>query len=113
MIENLWWVELRQTLKQLKIYKEFKNKVGNRWTNIYKNSLNNVKNLVVEYSSSINKDFALEQSISIYKDTFKIEVSKDKIKLVENKDLIWGIKVFCEDNMVDLSFLKYQKVLSK
>mgnify|MGYP005616127135 CR=1 FL=1 len=39
MIENLWWVELRQTLKQLKIYKELKNKLGNRWTIIYKNSL--------------------------------------------------------------------------
>lgn len=113
MIENLWWVELRQTLKQLKIYKELKNKLGNRWTIIYKNSIDNIKSLVVEYSSSTNKDFALEQSISIYKDIFKIEVSKDEIKLIENKDLIWGIKVFYEDNMVDLSFLKYQKVLSK
>ncbi|MDP5038872.1 MAG: hypothetical protein NWP80_00310 [Candidatus Gracilibacteria bacterium] len=113
MIENLGGVELKEILKQLKIYKELKTKLGNRGTVIYKNSLDNIKSLVVEYSSSTNKDFALEQSISIYKNIFNIEVSNSDIKLIENKDLIGGIKVFCEDNMIDLTFLKYQKILSK
>lgn len=113
MIENLGWVELKEILKQLKTYKELKSKLGDRWTKIYKNSLENKKEFVVEYSTSTSKDLALEKWISIYNEIFKVEVNPVEIKLVENKDLIWGVKVFYEDKMIDLSFLKYQKILSK
>ena len=49
----------------------------------------------------------------IYRDIFLQNVEKNEIVLTQNKELIWWIRIFFEDKMLDLSFLKYLKNLQK
>ena len=44
---------------------------------------------------------------------FDIDVKDNDIKLIKNKKIKWGMKVYLNDNLVDLSFLKFYNLLNK
>jgi hypothetical protein len=42
---------------------------------------------------------------------FDIDVNDNEIKLIKNEKIKWGMKVYLNDNLVDLSFLKFYNLL--
>lgn len=110
--ENISGEELKKILKTLKLYKELTKKLWNRWKALFKSILTWESEYKVEYYIHASKDDSLKEAIEVYKKVFWDSVSPDDIKLVEKESLEWGIKVFKDDNLVDLSFKKASEILN-
>ncbi len=112
-IENLNKSELEELLKNLKTYKDLVKKVWKRWKSIYENAFNWVNTFLVEYYWDLEESYVLTEAKQIYKKMFDIEVKETDIKLEKKQNLKWGMKVYFNDNLVDLSFLKFYNLLNK
>jgi len=110
-LDNLNLVELRNLLNQVKNYKDLKVKLWNRWIELYKRNLAHKDLYLVEYFGETSLDDIYNISNDIYKNTFKVDLKKDDIKFVRNDDLKWGVKVYKNDSMVDLSFSRIEKLI--
>lgn len=112
-LEKLNKAELEKLLKNLRLYNDLTKKVWKRGRGIYNHIFKWVNSYVVEYYSAIEEDYVLTQALDIYKKTFNLDVKKEDIKLVKNEKLRGGIKIYLNDNLVDLSFLKFYNLLKK
>jgi hypothetical protein len=112
-VENLNKAELEELLKDLKVYKDLIKKVWKRWKIIFDNIFNQINEYSVEYYWDIEESYILAEAKSIYKKMFNIEVKNEDIKLIKNEKIKWGMKVYLNDNLVDLSFLKFYNLLNK
>jgi len=105
--------ELEELLKDLRVYKDLIKKIWNRWKKIFENIFNGKNEYLVEYFPNIDESYILTEAKSIYKKMFSIDVSDADIKLIKNEKIKWGMKVYLNDNLVDLSFLKFYNILNK
>lgn len=112
-IERLQKAELEELLKDLRVYKDLIKKVWKRWKNIFDNIFNNINEYSVEYYWDIEESYILTEAKEIYKKMFNMEVNDSDIKLIKNEKIKWGMKVYLNDNLVDLSFLKFYNLLNK
>ncbi|MCD5385377.1 hypothetical protein LRZ95_01780 [Candidatus Gracilibacteria bacterium] len=112
-LEGLDKAELELLLKDLKIYKDLIKKVGKRGKQIFDNKFNNKNEFVVEYYGDIDESFVLAKAKEIYNKIFDINVKDDDIKLVKNNEIKGGMKIYLNDNLIDLSFLKFYNILNK
>ena len=112
-IENLKQSELEELLKDLRVYNDLIKKVWKRWKKIFDHIFNWVNEYTVEYYWDIDSSYVLTEAKGIYKKMFDIEVSDTDIKLIKNEKIKWGMKVYLNDNLVDLSFLKFYNLLNK
>jgi hypothetical protein len=110
-IENLNKSELQELLKNLKVYKDLIKKVWNRWKKIYENIFNAQNQYLVEYYGELDKSYVLKEAKDIYKKMFNVDVIDSDIKLIKKQNLKWGIKIYLNDDLVDLSFLKFYNLL--
>jgi len=95
------WISL---IKSLKKYSKITSQIWNRWKKIFFDNIDNKIQLTVEYSLWLNKDEVLEQALQVYIKSFKKDINIQDITLVIKNDLIWGMRVFYWDNMIDMSF---------
>lgn len=112
-IDNLQQAELEQLLKNLKTYRDLVKKVGKRWKQIFNNVFNGVNTYSVEYYGDIDEKYVLKEAKEIYKKMFDVDVKESDIEVVKNQNIKWGIKVYLNDNLIDLSFLKFYNILNK
>lgn len=105
-LENLNSSELKIVLKWLKLYSDLTKKLGNRWKTIFNKKISWENLYKIEYTSSINKDLAFEKATLAFKKAFWESPKKEEIKFIQNNDLFWGIKIFKNDSMIDLSLSK-------
>lgn len=112
-IENLNKAELEELLKDLKVYKNLILKVWKRWKIIFDNMFNWINQYSVEYYGDLEESYILAEAKNIYKKMFDIDVKDEDIKLINNEKIKWGIKVYLNDSLVDLSFLKFYNILNK
>jgi hypothetical protein len=112
-IEGLGKAELEELLKDLNTYKDLIKKVWKRGKAIFDNKFNWINQYSVEYFGDLDESFILTEAKEIYKKMFDIEVNDDQIKLIKNEKIKWGMKVYLNDNLVDLSFLKFYNLLNK
>lgn len=112
-VQNLDEKGLKNLLSELKLYQDLKKKLGNRWEEIFDRKHSWEKLLVVEHFSSVTEDMAWEHAKSVYKKAFELDVLREKIKFISKDALKWGIKVYLDDSMVDLSFSKIEKSIKK
>ena len=110
-IENLNKSELQELFKNLKVYKDLIKKVWNRWKKIYENIFNAQNQYLVEYYGELDKSYVLKEAKDIYKKMFNVDVIDSDIKLIKKQNLKWGIKIYLNDDLVDLSFLKFYNLL--
>lgn len=104
---------LKNLLSELKLYQDLQKKLGNRWEDLFDRKHSWEKLLVVEHFTSVTEDMAWEQAESVYKKAFALDVSREKVKFVSRDTLKWGIKVYLDDSMVDLSFSKIEQSIKK
>lgn len=115
-MQNLEWLdkaELEELLKDLKVYKDLIKKVWKRWKAIFENKFNGVNKYSVEYYLDMDESYILSEAKEIYKKMFDIDVEDKDIKLIKNEKIKWGMKIYLNDNLVDLSFLKFYNLLNK
>ena len=107
-IQNLSLENMKELLKSIKLYKDLTKKLWVRWRVLFKKWLTWKNELVVEYFPSISEEWAFEKAKIVYDKMFSLDVTMNEIKFISNKELCWGIKVYLDDSMVDLSFFKVE-----
>lgn len=112
-IDNLNLSELKDLLKEVKLYRDLKNQLWNRAEKIYNKIKKWEKTLVVEYFSAISKDLAFNESKKVFKNVFNLDVEENEITFRENDEIRWWIRVYLDDKVVDLSYLRIERNLSK
>lgn len=105
--------DLKQNLKTLKLYRELTNKLWKRWKIVFDKIIFNKDNFVVEYYPSISEDFAFDKALEIYNRVFSSNPSRQDIVFMQKKSISWGMKIYKNDDVVDLSFSKIEKFLRK
>jgi len=103
----------KNLLSWLREYADMKKKLGLRGKTLFQNKLMWKKSFTVEYFSELSEDSAWEQAEGVFKKSFGETVKKDEVSFEKNEDLKWGMKVYVDDNMVDLSFKKVENLLQK
>jgi len=102
-LDNLKVGELKLVLKALKLYSSLSSKIWNRWKVLFHRELDWGYSYKVEYTQAMWKDSAWKQAESAFKKSFWTAPSKKEVVFVENDKIEWGIKIFRNDDMVDLS----------
>lgn len=110
-IDSLQKTELEELLKNLRTYKSLVDKVWNRWKKIFTHLFNWKNEYIVEYYGELEKSYLLNEAKWIYKKVFWIIVNDSDISLVKNEKVKWGMKVYFNDNLIYLSFLKFYNLL--
>ena len=110
-IKNLNKSELKELLSYLNFYLDLSKKLWKRGRDFFKRSLTWASKLLVEYFPSINEDTAYEKSLKVYSNIFSMKPSKEDIRFEAKDYLLWWIKVYKDDMLVDLSFKKIEKML--
>ncbi len=103
--------ELKEILISLKLYKNLSNKLWNRGKKIFTSISENTNIFKIEYFENCSKDDALNFWLIVYKKIFGVSPKKEEINLVSNLSLEWWIRVYKDDNLVDLSFKKVSESL--
>ncbi len=105
--------ELTDLLKNLKMYRGLVKKVWKRWQKIYHNTFDWINEYTVEYFGDLDKSYVLEKARDVYKKTFDIEVKDSEINMKQRDNIKWGMKIYLNDNLLDLSFLRFHNLLKK
>ncbi len=103
--------ELTQLLKDLRLYRTLEKELWERGKELYDRIQNGKNSFQVEYFSSVSPDLAWISAEKIYKTVFKKNPEKSEVQFLKNENLKWGIKVYLDDQVVDLSFDKIEKSL--
>jgi len=71
------------------------------------------KTLTVEYFPALGVDGAWSQAENVFEKSLWVKAQKSEVNFVENSALKWWMKVYCDDNMVDLSYKKVENLMQK
>lgn len=105
--------ELKNLLKKLKVFKNLRSSLGKRWEEQFKHMEDWTPILTIEHPSSVSSELAFEKALEVFKKAFDLTPKKEDIKFAKNDNLVGGIRVIKDDNLVDLSFLKIERALTK
>lgn len=89
-------------LEEIHTWKKWKNNVAKTSNRFF-----------VEYFPGANLDFIWEKSIYVYNHFFSASPKKEDITFIPKESIGWGMKVYLDDNYLDLSFEKIEKNLRK
>ncbi len=103
--------ELQSVLKELRLYKDLTDELWERGKDLFDRIQNGKHSYQVEYFSALNPDLAWISAEEIFSKVFKVSPKKEEVQFIKNDHLKWGIKVYLDDEVVDLSFDKVEKAL--
>ncbi len=112
--EILAWKDiskLKELLKNLKLYRDLTKKLWNRWKKLFDNLINKKDFYKVQYFSSLKQEDVEQEAIKAFKKIFSVDVNKENIVFEKNKWIDWWIRIFKNDDLVDLSFKKIENIL--
>ncbi len=112
-INNLDLNQLKQLLSELKLYKDLNKQLWNRWKDLYNRLKTWERTYLVEYFPVISEDLAYEISSKVYKQVFNSEIQRDNIKFLPKDTILGWVKVYVDDKVVDLSYQKIEKMITK
>jgi hypothetical protein len=106
--------ELRELLKKIKLLNWLKKTLWKRGLSEYRKVTKWIDSYRVEYYDFNNNsiDFIQEKALEWFDKLFWLKLKKDVIQFALNKDLKWWMRIFVNDNMFDLSFSRFEKVLN-
>lgn len=111
-INSLSRDELKALLKDLKLVNSLKKSLGKRSSDEFELIKNGKNKYAVEYFPEMSEDLAYEKSLAVFEKTFGETPARDQIKFEKQESLNGGIRVYKNDQRVDLSFSKIEKQIS-
>lgn len=109
-LDRLWMKDL---LKKLNLLSSLKKSLWKRWILQYQRINDDVNFYKIEYYNSweMSLSYAKEKSIELFNKLFGIDLKVEEIQFISNQDLKWWLRVFCNDDMYDLSYKRFEKLL--
>lgn len=108
-IQKLEKAELKKLLKELHLYKELTDELWVRWEKLFRRIMNDEKSFQVEYFWAVTESLAWSSAQNVYKKVFDLSPKKEEVEFINKESLKWGIKVYLDDQVVDLSFDKVER----
>jgi len=112
-IQDLHLQDAKKILSGLKSYSEVTKKLWLRWRGIFTKFLTGSKSFEVEYFPALWEESAWSQSLVVFKKSFNLTPDKSEVVFTPLENIKWWMKVYVDDNMVDLSFDKVEKMMQK
>jgi len=112
-LEKLNLTDSKSLLREMRKYADMSKKLWQRGKNLFMKELLWKQTLKVEYFPALGQAWAWSQAENVFSKSFGISAQKDEVEFVESSTLKWGMKVYCDDNMVDLSFKKVEWLMQK
>lgn len=113
ILENMNASEVKELLKHLKSYSDITKKLGQRGRGVFARSISGESIYQVEYHPALWVDAAWERAQQVYKKSFSLAPNKDVVIFTPKEDVKWGMKVYKDDFMVDMSFDRTCKKIQK
>lgn len=112
-ISKLNKLQLKELLKKLQLLNSLKKSLWNRWTKEFDRINNWVDSYKIEYydSESVGLSYVKEKSTESFNKLFWLNLEINQIQFISNKNLKWWIRIFFNDNMFDLSYTRFEKLL--
>lgn len=112
-ISKLNKTELRDLLKQIKLFEYLKRSLWKRWILEFEKISYWKKICKIEYSDFWDTSLAYykAKSVKLFNDLYWLNITETEISFVSNKNLIWWIRIFFNDNMFDLSYKRFEKLM--
>lgn len=111
-ISKLNKTELKSLLKDLKLYSKMKKELWKRWVKQYESIKTGIPILKVEYFSDVSKSDRESIAKDIYKKVFSID-NPENIEYKENINFGWWIRIYRNNDLVDMSFNKIEQKIKK
>ncbi len=105
--------ELKSLLKSIRSYMDLRKKLWKRGAKYFKKNILWNKDYLVEYFPSLSKESVQAEALKVYAEVFHENPSREEIVLVAKESLWGGIKIYREDELVDMSFSNIEKKLKK
>jgi len=110
-IASLSKKELRTLLKHLTTYQKLQKAIGKRGVSEYHRVQNGKDILKVEYFPTKDMSGIQKQTLEIYEKVYSKKIDTKDILWIEKQDLQWWIRVFLNDEMIDMSFARFAQIL--
>lgn len=112
-INNLTLEESKSLLKEVKLYRDLKKQLGSRGWILYNKMKTWKKNLVVEYFPVISEDVAWEEANKVFIKVFSLDAKKEEVTFTPKESILGWIRVYVDDFVIDLSYLKIERIVKK
>ena len=113
IIQDLNLMELKEVIAWLREYKQVKKRLWKRGIIAFHKNLSGEEDFVVEYSKGLNEDDIYKKALEVYEKVFSESPKKEEINLKVQEKLSWGMRIYKDDFMLDLSFNYIEKKLKK
>lgn len=112
-ISKLNKVELKELLKKTKLLNSLMKSLWKRWVSEYRKVSKWINSYRVEYYdfTQMSSSFLEEKILEWFYKLFWLKLKKDDIEFILNKDLKWWIRIFVNDNMFDMAYSRFEKIL--
>lgn len=110
---TLTLIDMKTLLSELKIYADMTKKLWKRGRDVFSKKLTGEKTLVVEYYPALWEDAAWDQAQLVFKKSFSLTPERKQVKFIALESVKWGMKVYVDDMMVDMSFDAVEKKIQK
>lgn len=105
--------ELTEISKLLKKYRSLRKNIGKKSSAIIETELSWEVRILIEYFPALDKNSITDKVNDIYLSIFWEKVNVNKIIWKENELLVWWIRLFLGDDMLDISFENVKNDLRK
>ncbi len=113
LTDNLNFDQLKEVLKEIKLYRDLKKQLWKRWEDVYSKLKTWKSTYLVEYFTGVSEDLAWEESQKVYKKVFNLNVEKSEVTFLKKEEIKWWIKVYLDDKVIDLSYQKIENMITK
>lgn len=110
-IKKLSEKDLKKLLKDLLLYQGLSHDLGKKWKEVFEHIMYGTHKHQVEYFDTVSEDIAWDHAKEVYKKVFDSEPERKEVEFLKKTSLKWGIKVYLDDKVVDMSFDKIWRAL--
>ncbi len=103
----------KKALREMRLYQDMIKKLWKRWRALFHHKIEGTHSFLVEYFPSVGIEFAQEKALQVYLKAFSVQPKLEEIRFVSKEHLLSGIKVYFDDNCIDLSFRNIEYKLNK
>lgn len=112
-LEKIDLAQAKDILKKLRSYSDMSKKLWLRGRELFMKNFTGTQSFTVEYFPALGEDSAWNTAQDVFKKSFSLSPKREEVKFNENKNIKGGMKVYVNDNMVDLSYKKVENLMQK
>ncbi len=105
--------EIRELRRSVQRFATMKKQLGKRGEALFARELAGKKLYTVEYVPTMSEDDAWQQSQKVFSKSFWETPAREEVIFLPKDSLKWGMKVYVDDHLVDMSYSRVEKTLTR